>query len=116
MKEQRIEMLAESWLKLSMSNETSLVGLYLIFRSEPDTAWQTILRITELRPTAEQFALLAAGPLEDLLSTHGPYIIGQIEDEAATNPVFNELLGGVSRFKMTDDVWDRVQAARKMAW
>jgi len=55
---------------------------------------------------------LSAGPLEDLLAMHGPAIIDRVEAEAARDPTFAKLLGGVWQNRMTDEVWARVQAAR----
>lgn len=60
--------------------------------------------------------VLAAGPLESLLSDHGPTVIDRIESLAKTDASFNLLLGGVWKLSMTDDVWDRVQACRKEVW
>lgn len=61
-------------------------------------------------------AVLAAGPMEDLLAHHGPEYIGRVEDLARTDPKFNFLLGGVWKNTMTDDVWRRVQAIRNEVW
>ena len=65
---------------------------------------------------AEAFSLLAAGPLEDLLSEHGPVFIDRLEQEATASKRFDHLLGGVWRLSMTDDVWNRVQKARSAVW
>ncbi|HVR66881.1 MAG TPA: hypothetical protein VMT98_09580 [Verrucomicrobiae bacterium] len=78
--------------------------------AKPDSAWALILAILardESTPTVE---LLAAGPLENLLSKHGQAFIERVEAETRTNRRFARLLGGVWRHGMTDDVWRRVQA------
>jgi len=82
----------------------------------PESVWSAILKILEHDLTEEQIALLAAGPMEDLLAAHGIQFIERVEREAEQNPRFNHLLGGVWRSSMTEDVWGRVQRARKEVW
>lgn len=109
------EELAEAWLKEPVEGRRELV-LWDECCDEPELAWAAILRIMEHGPSAEQFPILAAGPMEELLSKHGPQFIERVERQAATNPQFNYLLGGVWRLGMTEDVWARVQAARREVW
>ena len=85
-------------------------------REVPETVWPAILKILEHELTDEQIALLAAGPMEDLLADHGAQFIDRVEAEAEQNPRFNHLLGGVWRSHMSDDIWARVQKARKEVW
>jgi uncharacterized protein DUF6869 len=85
-------------------------------RDVPETVWSAILKILEHELTDDQLALLAAGPMEDLLAQHGAQFIERVEAEAERNPRFNHLLGGVWRSSMTEDVWGRVQRARKEVW
>lgn len=59
---------------------------------------------------------LAAGPLEDLLAKQGPDFIDRVEELARKDPRFNYLLGGVWRSTMTEDMWQRVKAARLQVW
>jgi hypothetical protein len=47
--------------------------------------------------------------LEYLLSKHGGAMIGKVEAEAKSNPLFAKLLGGVWQNSMIDEVWVRVQ-------
>jgi hypothetical protein len=82
----------------------------------PEVAWLAILQILEREINDEQIALLAAGPLEDLLTVHGAHFIERIEREAEQNPRFNHLLGGVWRNVMSPELWERVQRARKKVW
>jgi hypothetical protein len=42
--------------------------------------------------------------------------IERVEELARQDPNFNSLLGGVWQNTMTDEVWKRVQAARKEVW
>lgn len=85
-------------------------------RDDPERAWPIILHLCEQSPNEEFESILAAGPMENLLSQHGPAFIERVELEAARNPRFNHLLGGVWRFEMTDDVWQRVQRIRRETW
>lgn len=78
-------------------------------REDPERAWKFILLALESPICAPRLGVLAAGPLEDLLSHHGASFIERVEVEAKTNPKFAHLLGGVWQFQMTDEVWGRVQ-------
>jgi hypothetical protein len=80
-------------------------------REHPEHAWQGILATLADARSKPYLGVLAAGPLEDLLSYHGPTFIARVESEAALNPQFAWLLGGVWQFEMTDQIWARVQAA-----
>ena len=83
---------------------------------EPETAWQAILELSRRRLTEEQEELLAAGPLETLLSLHGPTFIDRVLKEAESNPPFNHLLGGVWRREMPDEIWEWIVKVRKETW
>ncbi len=115
MEDQRIELLAKAWIESSKEEDRGLV-LFDECHEEPEIAWRTILKIIETELEGEQTALLAAGPMEDLLSFHGLDFIDRVEHEAKNNPRLNDLLGGVWQCSMTDDVWARVQAVRKAVW
>ena len=78
----------------------------------PEIAWSAILQIFQRELTEEQMSLLAAGPVETLLSHHGSAFIERVEREATQSPRFRYLLTGVWRLGMTQDVWDRVRRAR----
>jgi hypothetical protein len=87
-----------------------------LIRDEPERAWRIIVALAERVSTPEAKSLLAAGPIENLLSQHGPAFIDRVEQRAQSDAGFNYLLGGVWRFEMTDDIWDRLQAARTEVW
>ncbi|HTS17084.1 MAG TPA: hypothetical protein VMP11_05880 [Verrucomicrobiae bacterium] len=82
----------------------------------PETVWPAILKILEHELTPDQIADLAAGPMEDLLAQHGARFIERVEAEAQRNPRLNHLLGGVWKSSMTEEIWERVQKARKEVW
>src|SRR5690349_8430056 len=105
----------EDWLQQS-SREDGDATLYDVVCDEPEIAWPAILQILERPLTDDQVAILAAGPLEDLLAFHGPEFIDRVEREASQNPRFNHLLGGVWQNRMLPEIWERVRKARKEVW
>ena len=54
-------------------------------RDDPETAWQTILILVSYNLSDGQKSLIAAGPLENLLSSHAPVFIDRIVKEAKVN-------------------------------
>jgi hypothetical protein len=85
-------------------------------RRYPEIAWEAILRLLQRPLTDEQFSMLAAGPMEDLLCYHGAEVIERVEARAATDPKFRELLGGVWQRSTPADVWGRVETVRGEPW
>jgi hypothetical protein len=78
--------------------------------------WEFVLAAYKRDLSDKVIAMLAAGPLEDLLAKCGVDYIDRVEELARKDPRFNYLLGGVWRNSMTDDVWQRVQAIRNNVW
>jgi hypothetical protein len=87
-------------------------------RNEPESLWTLILLIHSSAPEdAVIVENLAAGPLEMLLVHHGSKMIGLVEEEAERNLRFANLLGGVWKNQMTDEIWARVQAVQdRVGW
>ena len=81
-----------------------------VVREHPEHAWQAILATVSDPRAKPHIGTLAAGPMEDLLSFHGEAFIDRIEATALSNPNFAWMLGGVWQFKMSEEVWRRVQA------
>ncbi len=105
----------EDWLLNSeFTDGDATMGAVL--SDAPETAWAAVLKLLERDLTEKQLALLAAGPLEDLLAMHGLQFIERVEQEAERSPRFNHLLGGVWQNRMSQEVWERVQRARKEVW
>lgn len=77
--------------------------------SEPELCWSAILQLVDRAETDLQRANIAAGPLEDLLAKHGHRFIDRVDDEAAKNLRFQELLSGVWKNVISDDVWYRIE-------
>lgn len=61
-------------------------------------------------------AVLAAGPLEELLSKAGAEYIDRIEALASEDAKFNYLLGGVWQLCTPDNIWARVEKVRRETW
>jgi hypothetical protein len=83
---------------------------------ESDRLWQFVLNAYKRDLPDKIIAVLAAGPLEDLLAKRGVDFIDRIEELARRDPKFNHLLGGVWRNTMTEEVWQRVQLIRNHVW
>lgn len=83
---------------------------------EGEQLWQLITAAYKQDLSDKAVAMLAAGPLEDLLAKQGPEFIDRVEELARKDPKFNHLLGGVWRSSMTEEIWQRVQAARLHVW
>ncbi len=104
-----VDELVAEWLSGEL---ISMQEAIIDHNADPETAWQAVLRIMKHDLSDEQMALLAAGPIESLLSWHGPKFIDRIEAEAQRSPAFAHLLGGVWRQDMPDEIWQRVESAR----
>jgi hypothetical protein len=85
--------------------------MYHIIDGAPDIAWELVTTLIDVAPSERSLGFFVAGPLEDLLSTHGPHLSARVEDRARANPAFRLALRRLWRLKMTDDVWERVQRA-----
>jgi len=116
-----IPALLEEWLKWATwvsdplrreedsQNLTGFMEFDWVVDEEPEKGWKAILAALEDPRIEVHLGTLAAGPLEDLLSKHGENFIDRVEIEAKSNPKFARLLGGVWRYQMTEEVWNRVQ-------
>jgi hypothetical protein len=87
-----------------------------ISRSDPELCWELILQTLHTPHTDSVKEILAAGPLEDLLARFGPQFIDRVEAKVKEDPEFKDLLGGVWRNSMTEELWARVQACRGEPW
>ena len=81
-----------------------------------EALWEFITRTFERPMSDKTFAMIAAGPLEDLLADYGNIYIDRIEELARKSPRFNYLLGGVWKNSSNDEVWQRVEKARLTVW
>lgn len=55
---------------------------------QPEEGWAFVMAVLATDDTSPIPENLAAGPLEDLLVYHGPFIIERVEHEARRNPRF----------------------------
>ena len=78
----------------------------------PQTALQIIISALPLFNETREIAVLAAGPVENLLIEHGAKVIERIEGEAERSERFRYLLSGTwGRPHIDPEVWRRLQAA-----
>jgi len=120
--------LAAAWIACrgDISMDDSAIGAeYLLMdspREAPDLTWETILLVVRAYPEADFYTeapteaqavcgALAASPVEDLLSFHGPDFIDRFEREARSDRRMAWVLGGAWQFQMTDEIWNRVRRA-----
>lgn len=78
--------------------------------------WKFVLNTYKKSLPDHVLALLAAGPLEDVLANNGQEYIEQTEVLARKDPQFKKLLRGVWKNSMSDELWARVCDARGTAW
>jgi Family of unknown function (DUF6869) len=90
------------------------------FDNNPEGLWRLILEVLKKVPSpldkgelARPLGRLAAGPLDDLFTDYGPLFIDRIEKEAAVNPKFKNLLGGVWKGDIDDEIWRRKEKAQQ---
>jgi hypothetical protein len=82
-------------------------------RIEPGLCLDVVLAALPLCRQSEEVALIAAGPLEDVIAAHGAALIGRIEAEAAGSARLRLALSGVwPEGSAGTPLWGRVQAAR----
>ena len=97
----------------SPSSENEWSSGYLIeltLDGEWVKVWDLIQAFTAegSNPSDSLLAVVAAGPLEDLLSKAGLEYIDKVELLAQTNPIFTRALTGVWKSSIEPSVWDRV--------
>jgi len=80
-----------------------------LISTRPDAAWDRILAlIAKAKP--ESLCYVAAGPLEDLLSHHGPIMIERVEALAVSDPRFRSCLASVwGHTRFESPIYARVQ-------
>jgi len=117
MTEAEIELIAEGWIRYQLSAEGSaeraanckfVSSAFDIREGDPKLLWRLILAIHARDQSDDVQCKLSAGPLEDLLSYHGPAFIDVVEQQGNDDPAFAKLLDGAHRHLMSEDVWGRV--------
>ena len=118
MNQNQLSELANAWIAYWHSPEGSptqeknawATDLYDLEQDDPEALWSLILLIHSRDQSVPIQQVLSAGPIEDLLTMHGEAFIERVEAEARKDPSFANLLGGVWRSSMSDDVWTRLQS------
>jgi hypothetical protein len=109
--------LAQSWiaeLRGTPSNSEANVGQSVVmmnFTARPEQQWRFILAAIA-HASDDELAHIAAGPMEHLLGWHGETCIEKVEQRAEADPRFARMLAGVWKYKMSDDVWARLEALK----
>ena len=100
------------------SDEWWAIDLVMDWVTENDavSVWNFIFAAYGKPMSDKAFAMLAAGPVEDLLADHGAAYIDRVETLARRDPLFNRLLGGVWRNSISEDVWARIEKVRLTVW
>ena len=126
-----VEVVANNWITLQRYENHNRAPedvfakgweLYDLVHDQPALGWEIIqavidrYSIGELQsetPTEAQRIIgnLAAGPIEDLLSYHGPDFIDQVLVAARRDSKLTWALGGVWQCGMSDEIFQRVRAA-----
>ncbi|MEM6901445.1 MAG: DUF6869 domain-containing protein [Pseudomonadota bacterium] len=81
--------------------------------ASPQTQLSFIRRAVEKAETDHQLAIIAAGPLEDLLSDHGPDVIDDVVAVSRQDPKFRRTMTGVWRQDMPDSVWQKIEKEQR---
>src|SRR6266516_7201622 len=88
------------------ANRRALETLDRHVHERPEEAWEVILAIlARAAADGRVVGILAAGPLEDLLVSHGPAFIDRVEERAQIDSDFKPLLGSVYQNRMPNDFW-----------
>jgi hypothetical protein len=85
------------------------------FTARPQHQWAFIVRAVGQAESEEELGAIAAGPVECLLGWHGEDYIEAIEQSAASDSKFAQMMLGVCKYMMKEDVWARVQAIQSAA-
>jgi hypothetical protein len=80
------------------------------FTAKPDQQWKFIIAAVHHAETEREISYIAAGPVEHILGWHGEEVIGWIEDQAKVDVKFSRMMTGVWKYRMSDEIWARVQA------
>lgn len=84
--------------------------------NDPQTALAIIRGIAEKNQSREVAAILAAGPFENLLANHGPSVVDSVIEACRASESLRNLLGGVWRSSIANDVWEKLQKIPHEKW
>ena len=87
----------------------------LSFSAAPHHQWRFIEATVAGAETDSELGHIAAGPMEHILGWHGPDWIDVVEQRAKSDRKFERMLTGVWRYRMSDEIWARVEALQEKA-
>lgn len=101
--------------------------LYDLVEDDPRLAWEVIKVVVRRYPIQDYYSArkteaqqvvgnMAAGPLEDLISTRGSEFIDAAEIEAGLDRRMAWTLGGMWQSTTPDEIWHRVQQVADYAY
>ena len=112
--------LAEAWVKLMRLDDENSENSPLfeafsllddLVYDKPEEAWQVMQLLWKIDSSDEMLSIIAAGPVEDLLSLHGEAFIGRFEELSITDAIFKKLLGAVwGQDRMPPAIYARLKA------
>jgi hypothetical protein len=110
-----VEELARAWVEQYSKSERDRDDNFFTMmdyerdlrEDDPDKAIDLIVEILKIETNPVLLSLLAAGPLEDVISME---TIDRIEREASVNKRFHDLLGGVWYYRAPDELKARLDA------
>ena len=109
-----ISELAKRWIEYYSSKDNSLLWaseeLNDLCHEYPEKGWKVILEISSLTDDPRVLGNLAAGPLEELLCTHGAQFIERFEVHTRQNPEFVPVTKGIWIKGAPKDIEERVHA------
>lgn len=89
--------------------------LWELVHDDPEAAW-TIIQMIRQEGSDLILSNLAAGPLEDLLVSHGDHFIERVEALAEQDGEFRKLLGATWQNSMSPGLWNRIKAVAGPSW
>ena len=110
-----IDLVIENWI-VCQKSFWAYEYLSDLSQTDPIKSLQIMIEILETDDSDEIQMVLAAGPLEDLLNNFGEQIIALIEKECSQNPKLRNLLGGVWKSEIADNVWKKIIENRSNEW
>jgi hypothetical protein len=119
-----LEALADSWIRYQqvalrqpsgVDDQADFAPVMVVSelaRRDPQSTIALIRSVLSKTSDEEMLAVLAAGPLEDVLAKHGAEVIQEVERAAHEDHRFRELLFGVWRNAIDAATWERVERLR----
>ncbi|MCC7425027.1 MAG: hypothetical protein IT428_32560 [Planctomycetaceae bacterium] len=92
------------------ANAWAFHGIMDMVRESPEIAWPLVRAAILSSPSPEASAIIAAGPLENLLCFHGPGFVDRVVRESSRDPQFRDCLRLVwGHSRMDPDVYAKIR-------